>query len=71
VAVVLVEQRVAAAMAVADWVYVLAGGTVELQGPAREVAAREDIGSLFLGARGRQEPADRSEGAKDEEQTTP
>lgn len=71
VAVVLVEQRVAAAMAVADWVYVLAGGTVELQGPAREVAAREDIGSVFLGARGRQEPADRSGGAKDEEQATP
>lgn len=71
VAVVLVEQRVAAAMAVADWVYVLAGGTVELQGPAGEVAAREDIGSLFLGARGRQESADRSGGAKDEEQATP
>lgn len=70
VAVVLVEQRAAAAMAVADWVYVLAGGTVELQGPAREIAAREDIGSVFLGVRGGEEPADQSGGAKNEEQAT-
>ena len=70
-AVVLVEQRAAAAMAVADWVYVLAGGGVELQGPAREIAAREDIGSGFLGARGGEAAADQAGGVKDEEQATP
>jgi ABC-type branched-subunit amino acid transport system ATPase component len=71
VAVVLVEQRATAAMAVADWVYVLTGGTVELQGPAHEVAAREDIGSVFLGARGERELADRAAGLTDEGQPTP
>jgi ABC-type branched-subunit amino acid transport system ATPase component len=50
VAVVLVEQRAVQAIAVSDWVYVLVGGAVELQGPAREIGARADIGAVFLGA---------------------
>ena len=49
-AVVLVEQRAAAAMAVSGWVYVLVGGAVELTGPAAEIAARHDLGAVFLGA---------------------
>jgi branched-chain amino acid transport system ATP-binding protein len=55
VAVVLVEQRAVQAIAVSNWVYVLVGGAVELQGPAADIAARGDIGAVFLGARGEQE----------------
>jgi ABC-type branched-subunit amino acid transport system ATPase component len=43
------------AIAISDWVYVLVGGAVELQGPAAGIAARGDIGAVFLGARGEQE----------------
>ena len=50
VAVILVEQRAVQAIAVSDWVYVLVGGAVELQGQAREIGARGDIGAVFLGA---------------------
>ena len=55
VAVVLVEQRAVQAIAISDWVYVLVGGAVELQGPAADIAARGDIGAVFLGARGQPE----------------
>jgi branched-chain amino acid transport system ATP-binding protein len=50
VAVVLVEQRAMQAIAVSDWVYVLVAGAVELQGCGRDIAARGDIGAVFLGA---------------------
>ncbi len=69
VAVVLVEQRATAAMAVSDWVYVLVGGAVELQGAAAGIAARDDIGAVFLGARSGREPA--AGEARDEEQAAP
>ncbi len=49
-AVVLVEQRAAAALAVSGWVYVLVGGTVALAGPAAGISARHDLGAVFLGA---------------------
>ena len=49
-AVLLVEQRVRQALAVAHHAYVLVAGTVAVAGPAAEVAARPDIGTLFLGA---------------------
>jgi branched-chain amino acid transport system ATP-binding protein len=52
VAVILVEQRAVQAIGVSDWVYVLVGGAVELEGPAGDIAARGDIGAMFLGARG-------------------
>ncbi len=55
VAVVLVEQRAVQAIAISDWVYVLVAGAVEIQGPAADIAARGDIGAVFLGARGEQE----------------
>jgi branched-chain amino acid transport system ATP-binding protein len=48
VAIVLVEQRAAAAIAVCDWVYVLVGGAVALQGRASDFAER-DLGAVFLG----------------------
>jgi branched-chain amino acid transport system ATP-binding protein len=51
VAVVLVEQRATEALRIADTGYVMVGGAVELSGPASELAAREDIGNLFLGRR--------------------
>ena len=50
VAVILVEQRAVQAIAVSDWVYLLVGGAVELQGRAREIGSRGDIGAVFLGA---------------------
>lgn len=50
VAVILVEQRAVQAIAISDWVYLLVGGAVELQGQAREIGSRGDIAALFLGA---------------------
>jgi branched-chain amino acid transport system ATP-binding protein len=49
VAIVLVEQRAAAAIGISDWVYVLVGGAVALQGRAPDFAER-DLGAVFLGA---------------------
>src|SRR5439155_17335264 len=43
-AVLLVEQRAAAALEISHWAYVLVAGRVQLEGPARELLAREDIG---------------------------
>jgi ABC-type branched-subunit amino acid transport system ATPase component len=69
VAVILVEQRAVQAIAVSDWVYVLVGGAVELQGQAREIGARGDIGAVFLGASGDRASSDRA--GRDREETTP
>jgi branched-chain amino acid transport system ATP-binding protein len=65
VAVIVVEQRAVQAIAVSDWVYVLAGGAVELQGHAARFTGARDLGAVFLG-RG-------SEGGPpgDQEQVTP
>jgi branched-chain amino acid transport system ATP-binding protein len=48
-AVLLVEQKAHAALALADWAYVLTGGTVAMSAPAAEVLADPSIGELFLG----------------------
>lgn len=48
-AVLLVEQRVRPALAVADHAYVLVAGAVALDGTAADVAAHPEIGALFLG----------------------
>ena len=53
VTVVLVEQNVAAALAVADPVYVMESGRVALTGPASVLAADDRIQELFLGVPGR------------------
>lgn len=48
-AVLLIEQRVALALEVASWGYVLTDGQVRLERSAPELAAMTDLGSLFLG----------------------
>jgi branched-chain amino acid transport system ATP-binding protein len=48
-AVLLVEQRALQALHVAHWAYVMVAGTFQLDGPAADVAARRDIGEMFLG----------------------
>jgi|SRR5665213_182592 len=48
VAILLVEQRVADALAVSDTAYVMVAGEVKASGSARELAARGDIGTIFL-----------------------
>jgi ABC-type branched-subunit amino acid transport system ATPase component len=52
VTVVLVEQRAVQAIAIADWVYLLAGGTVVLQRPARDIGGSSDLAAAFLGTGG-------------------
>jgi ABC-type branched-subunit amino acid transport system ATPase component len=47
--IVLVEQRAAEALRIADWAYVLVGGSVHISARAGELLARPDIGELFLG----------------------
>jgi ABC-type branched-subunit amino acid transport system ATPase component len=48
-AIILVEQRAAQALAIADWAYVLVSGAVFVDGPAQDISSRGDIGELFLG----------------------
>jgi ABC-type branched-subunit amino acid transport system ATPase component len=48
-AVLLVEQRALQALQVAHWAYLMVAGTFQLDGPAADVAARRDIGEMFLG----------------------
>ncbi|MBF6605127.1 MAG: ABC transporter ATP-binding protein [Chloroflexi bacterium] len=48
-AVLLVEQRAAAALEISDWAYVMVSGTASLDGSARELLARRDFGQVFLG----------------------
>jgi branched-chain amino acid transport system ATP-binding protein len=47
----LAEQNAAAALAVADTVYVLENGRVVLHGSAAEIRARDDVKELYLGVR--------------------
>ncbi len=48
-AVLIVEQKAMAALAISDWVYVMAGGIVRVSSPAKDLLARKDIGEVFLG----------------------
>ena len=47
--VVLVEQRIREALALADHVYLLAGGTVRFDGSTTELADEDDLMDLYLG----------------------
>lgn len=49
VAVLLVEQRARAALAISDWGYVLSGGTTAISSAASELLARPDLAEVFLG----------------------
>ena len=48
-AVLIVEQKALAALAISDWAYVMAGGTVKVSAAAPELLSRKDIGEVFLG----------------------
>lgn len=52
VCVVLVEQNVRAALAIADRLYVLVEGRNRLQGTQRELTANQALAALYLGAEG-------------------
>jgi len=51
-AVLLVEQRVKAALEISDWSYVLVSGGMQLSGKPDELRARADFADIFLGAQG-------------------
>lgn len=48
-AVLIVEQKAMAALAISDWAYVMAGGAVKISASAPELLSRKDIGEVFLG----------------------
>jgi branched-chain amino acid transport system ATP-binding protein len=50
----LAEQNAAAALAVADFAYVLETGRVVIEGAASEIRARDDVRQLYLGVRARE-----------------
>jgi ABC-type branched-subunit amino acid transport system ATPase component len=50
--VLLVEQKAVAALAAADWAYMLVRGEVVMSSDAHEVLAKPDMREIFLGARG-------------------
>jgi branched-chain amino acid transport system ATP-binding protein len=45
----LVEQNVHLALAVSDYAYVLSGGRIELEGPARQIARDDRVRQAYLG----------------------
>lgn len=47
--ILLVEQNVRMALKVSDYAYVLAGGKVTMQGPSRQIEAREEVRRAYLG----------------------
>ena len=47
--ILLVEQNVQMALQVSDYAYVLSEGRTTLHGPARTVAANEDVRKAYLG----------------------
>lgn len=51
VGVLLVEQKVSDALAVADWAYVLVDGRVQISGQAQDVLHTDDLREVFLGRR--------------------
>jgi branched-chain amino acid transport system ATP-binding protein len=55
VTIVVVEQNAAAALRIADHVYVLENGEVQLDGDPAELVARKDFASIYLGV-GADEP---------------
>jgi len=50
VTVLLVEQMVHKALAVADYAYVLGHGKVVLEGPAKELASQPAVRQVYLGS---------------------
>ncbi len=50
VTILMVEQNVKAALAISDYAYVMVEGRERVGAPAAELAARTDLGDLFLGA---------------------
>lgn len=49
ITILLVEQNVQMALAISDYGYVLAEGTVGLEGPARELIRNEHVRGAYLG----------------------
>jgi branched-chain amino acid transport system ATP-binding protein len=47
--VLLVEQNATKALELAKWGVVLAGGSIELQGPAAELLASDQVKEAYLG----------------------
>jgi ABC-type branched-subunit amino acid transport system ATPase component len=66
VAVLIVEQKALAALAISDWAYVMAAGTMQHSSNAKELLARRDLGEVFLG-RGGGEAAEAAQSEKGEE----
>jgi branched-chain amino acid transport system ATP-binding protein len=52
-AVLLVEQRAREALAISDWAYLMTSGEVLMSDRASTLAAREDVGEIFLGSSAR------------------
>lgn len=57
VSILLIEQNARAALAVADYAYVMETGSVTLEGPADAVARDQRVVESYLGARRREDPA--------------
>ena len=57
VSILLIEQNARAALRIADSAYVLEGGSVQLSGPAHEVAEDDRVMSTYLGMDGGGAPA--------------
>ena len=49
IGILLVEQKIDAALSVSDWVYVLAAGTKRMEGPPETLVADSDLGAVLLG----------------------
>jgi ABC-type branched-subunit amino acid transport system ATPase component len=52
VAVLIVEQKALAALAISDWAYVMAAGSMKVSSNAKDLLERPDLGEVFLGRGG-------------------
>jgi ABC-type branched-subunit amino acid transport system ATPase component len=48
-----VEQRAREALAISDWAYLMTSGSVLMSERASTLAARDDVGEIFLGSAAR------------------
>jgi branched-chain amino acid transport system ATP-binding protein len=56
-AVLIVEQRARAVLAISDWTYVLSGGELRMEGTPTELSESPEFVESFLGGRGRAVPS--------------
>ena len=51
ITILMVEQNARQALKIAQWAYVLEGGRVAMNGPAKELAKSSEVQNIYLGGK--------------------